>query len=300
MSAAVAEVFCLVCRRPTDDAEPVAVSDGGVAHAECWQRVKDRREKEREQALAAGVCAECSKELDQSPVLKRRYFQVEAFHSTCWEVVERRLRAQAEREQASQIRQALERLRLSFEHSFRGPYRDDGVPLLSTPRWDFARFNNPKFTERSTIVAALEAWSPKEGSLLVCAPTGGKKTASCVAWIFRAYDEAVERVRKGEDAKFYGFAFITGPDLVMARRNAKLGNEAPLVTLAKATGILFLDELTCEPLSEVVFEVIDARYRAELPTVITTGLRAKEWRARYGDAAYRRIARGGAVVEDFR
>jgi hypothetical protein len=299
MSAAVAEVFCIVCRSPMDDGETVPLANG-VAHAECWERVKQRREQEREAAIARGVCRECSQPLDASPVLKRLYRALDAFHAGCWARVEGRERARAERERAESIKTELRRLEVDFERCLSGPYTDQNRPLLTTPRWSFARFDNAEFRQGSTIVAAVEAWKPSDGSLLLCAPTGEKKTSSCIAWIFRSYDLALERAKRGERAKLDGFAFITGPELVTARRNTKLGNEATLITLAKEKRILFLDELTSEPLSEVVFEVIDERYRAERPTVVTTGLRASEWRARYGDAAYRRIAQGGAVVEAFR
>lgn len=174
-------------------------------------------------------------------------------------------------------------------------------PLTHPPYWEWARFENESFRKRSSrkITSAVERWSPSEGGLIVSGPTGRGKTGAIVAWLYRMRDGAIAKARAGEKASIVPFAFVSGPELSGSRRRWKIGQEAPIVRHAIKHGVLFLDEVGFEPLSEELFFTIDHRYRLGAPTVITTGLRPKEFRDRYGDALYRRVAEGGAVVEDW-
>jgi DNA replication protein DnaC len=138
-------------------------------------------------------------------------------------------------------------------------------------------------------LSVLERWSPQRGNLVLSAPTGRGKTAGLVAWAARAH--------ASESAPVIGF--VSGLELAGARRRARLGEEAETVERALRCDVLFLDELGFEPAAEEPFLVIDSRYRAGHPTVVTTGLRPAAFRERYGDALWRRLAEGGAVVEDF-
>jgi hypothetical protein len=256
------------------------------------------------------TCRDCAKPIEGEAIARPR-FGVDVnpncekvfFHPTCWEERER-VRIQGERRmQEERLAGTLKRIEGGFHCALAGSTTAYGERLLNTPSWKWARFDNAEFRRRvrPKILAAGENWSPDAGSLLLSAPTGAGKTAVWVAWLWRELDRALARA-KAEPHVEHGhgvrrFAFVSAAELVVARRNSKLGAEAELIELAKDTGILFLDECTTEPLSEVLFEVIDHRYRQQHATVCTTGLRVAEFRARYGDASYRRLCEGGAVVE---
>lgn len=159
------------------------------------------------------------------------------------------------------------------------------------PQMPWARFDNEEFRHRASarIVTALERWTAERGSLILAAPTGRGKTAALVAWAARVHGS-------GQPA---GVDFVSALELAGARRRVRLGGEAELVERANRARVLLLDEMGFEPLAEEPFLVIDARYRAKRPTVCTTGLRPAAFRERYGDALWRRLAEGGAVVADF-
>jgi DNA replication protein DnaC len=170
----------------------------------------------------------------------------------------------------------------------------------SPPRWEHARFDNAEFRRRALkkVVTAVERWNHQQGCLLVSAPTGAGKTASALAWLFQLRDGVISRIRAGDAASLPSFAFVTGHELANCRRRAPIGDEAPLIALAKRVEILVLDDLGAEPFpNEELNDVLDHRFRTERRSLVTTGLSVAAFRARYRGAIYRRLIEPGDVVE---
>jgi DNA replication protein DnaC len=115
--------------------------------------------------------------------------------------------------------------------------------------------------------------------------------------VHRLYEQALADAGAGGSVVAPRLVFVSGLELSGARRRARIGAESELVRAAIASDLLLLDEIGFEPPGEELPFVVDARYRQKRPTVVTTGLRVVEFRARYGDALWRRLAEGGAVVE---
>lgn len=259
---------------------------------------------------AAPTCRHCNAVIDGEPKLVEPSYggPLVPFHPACWaSYCEERNKARAEANQR-EIERKVADLKKRFDYYMSGHAPgDQGHGIGHPPNWPYARFDNEVFRARSSkkIVSAVERWDPKTlPTLLLCAPTGRGKTSALVAWLWRHLDQQAARVRAGEEKVWIAqFVFATGPELAVARRNAALGEEAPLVKHALDCKLLILDELGFEKASEaasgVPFEIVDHRYRQQAVTVVTTGLRPTEFRAKYGDAMYRRLTEGGAVVEDF-
>jgi len=225
-------------------------------------------------------------------------------HPTCWEIIREERAREREAQREAAIAARMKHVSDRFDYYSAGHVLGrDGHRLCHPPSWSYARFDNPEFRRRASkkIVAAVERWDPeKVPTLLLAAPTGRGKTGATLAWLYRHREQQLELAKAGDEkAHIASFMFVTGPELAVARRNSELGSESPLITHALDIGLLILDELGFEKLTEVPFEIIDHRYRKQMVTVVTTGLRPAEFRARYGDAMYRRLAEPGAVVEDF-
>jgi len=172
------------------------------------------------------------------------------------------------------------------------------------PQWPFARLDNQEFCKRvsKVLLVAAKHYSPcEDGNLVLSAPTGRGKTSLALALLYALIERAKAATEPGKTGEFLEFAFVTAPELVQSRRQTKLGSgdEAPLVAVAMSVGLLVLDEIGFELSSEVVFDVLDRRLRALRPTILTTGMKPKEFRERYGDALWRRAAEQGAVIEDW-
>lgn len=98
-----------------------------------------------------------------------------------------------------------------------------------------------------------------------------------------------------------GGLFVSAISLGLARAQARLGDGEPeLVERALAAPLLLLDDVGQEPkvATSAVKDVIFARFDADLPTWITTGLVSAELVALYGDGFLRRVADDGALVID--
>jgi hypothetical protein len=256
---------------------------------------------------ALPTCRQCDKTIEGEVKLgkhKLDWMPPGQFHPTCWATyLEGRAKAQ-EAQRQRELDRRVEDVQKRFAYQMDGHVSGtDGYAICHPPNWPYARFDNAEFRSRSSkkIVGAVEKWDPKKlPTLLLCAPTGKGKTAAIVAWLWRYRDQQIERVRAGEEKVWItSFVFATGPEFTVARRNAALGEEAPLIKHSLDCGILIIDELGFEKPSEVPFEIVDHRYRKQGITVVTTGLRPKEFRAKYGDAMYRRLSESGAVLEDF-
>lgn len=205
-------------------------------------------------------------------------------------------RATERRIQEDRKREA-EQLREAFDGQLAGSGSDFGH--TNPPRWSWARLSNEEFRRRvdPTLLAGVEAWSPRDGSLLLAGPTGRGKSALAMAWLYRMLDAKVEAALAGRKVRLPSFAWISGPELAGCRRRWSIGEESPIVKLALKKSILVLDELGFEPPSEEVFFVLDHRYREGSRTIVTTGATVDEFRSKYGDALLRRLIEPGTIVE---
>ena len=150
---------------------------------------------------------------------------------------------------------------------------------------------------------ALQRYRLGDRSVALTGPSGCGKTTWCaltvlryIAWATSAECDPLspEASRLGQASRLGGFTWLVAHDLVRARREYRLGEgEAPLVEQAKWASVVVLDELGAEPASELPFEIIDARYAAGRPTLVTSGLTPKGFRDRYGDALWRRLTENG-------
>lgn len=221
------------------------------------------------------------------------------FHPACWNKIETEQREAA----ARQLRAAQEGVRRSFKYSAEQPGLEQ--PVGGLPLAPYATLDNAEFRSRVSkkFLSAVERYDLTL-NLMLLGPTGRGKTTILAAKMRKLCDDAIAAVKPHDAGPLAvcfkpRFLFLAGYELAVARRNWKLGQESPIVAMAKDIEFLILDELGFEPLTELPFEVIDHRYRAQRVTVVTTGLEPAEFRARYGDAAFRRIAEGGAVIEDW-
>lgn len=249
-------------------------------------------------------CAACKAPLHGDSIrLREPWGDVRWMHGQCWGRVLKEREEHWERQQAREVERRVGELKRRCAALLSGRLGEHGQQVCSPPCWPHARFENLEWRRRTSrkIVGAVERWDPRETStLLLAAPTGSGKSSALLARLHRDYGAAIARAQKGdENVAAPGFIWASGPELAVARRNVGFGSEAPLIAHALKTEILILDELGYEPLTGIPFELVDHRYRAQAITVVTTGLTAAAFAERYGDALYRRLAEGGAVVEDF-
>ncbi len=185
------------------------------------------------------------------------------------------------------------------------------------PSMPHAHLANPRLgdTVDARILAVVgltvtDRWSPLEGSnLVLLGDTGAGKTTAAVAVARAILDRAKtpEQVRLAQ-----GLRFVTAPQLHTAQSSHAAGGfeaqargeDAPIVAKAKATALLILDEVGFEPAprrdtAAVVVDVIQGRYIAGLPTIVTSGLTEDGLVRRYGEATKRRICGRARVVATF-
>ncbi len=172
------------------------------------------------------------------------------------------------------------------------------------PRWPWATFAEKRLrdTAERDIWNGAYAWKRAEGSMVLLGRTGAGKTACVVALARRIIETARGRRLPLVDMQFaIGLRFISAKDLAQARREHKLGaGESPLEAMANRATLLILDELGYEPqIDSTISDVVDARYRAGLPIIVTSGLTEVELAGRYGDAVKRRLCERGRVVSGF-
>jgi len=136
---------------------------------------------------------------------------------------------------------------------------------------------------------------PREhGSALLLGPSGCGKTLAIAALAHRLVAAARAHLTEPEAQWIAGALWTTAHELVRARRQHPLGEgEAPAIERAMEAIVLFIDELGCEPASEVIFELVDHRYSRRLPTIVTSGPTLAAFASRYGDALVRRLAETG-------
>lgn len=155
------------------------------------------------------------------------------------------------------------------------------------PRFRWARLNAPGFSLGGRVQDDHKTLARRIlGAERVCFAGGagaGKTTLACAC------------LRERLD----GGLFMSAIALGLARAQARLGDGEPeLVERAIAAPLLLLDDVGQEPKvsTNAVKDVVFARYDADLPTWVTTGLTSQELVALYGDGFLRRIAGDGALV----
>ena len=175
-----------------------------------------------------------------------------------------------------------ERERIGHVHGFlhRLPvmYRDndlDGPELIK-------RVKDATAIGRARAACTAETWC-----VTIVGPAGAGKTSLAVAV---ARPKVYARGR-GE--------FAAARDLAFARSRAPLGAEPAIVETALGADVLVLDDLDLAPEvhGSAVVDVIHARHRDNLATIITTTLTPAETALRFGDGTARRVfERGMATV----
>lgn len=207
--------------------------------------------------------------------------------------------SQQRREQESRDEEA-RRWRERFQRFFR-------TPMEQVPDWSFARVDSQEFKRIRPKFQAFARTCKFDRSVAVTGLTGGGKTLATIAAYHRACADAIaEGLAQpvGSDPtpqmhRLRDFQWITGHQLARARALHPLGKGEPeLLVKVMAATVVVIDEVGFEPLGPELFEVVDSAYRRSAVVVVTTGLRAKEFRARYGDSCWRRLVERGVHVED--
>ena len=98
--------------------------------------------------------------------------------------------------------------------------------------------------------------------------------------------------------------FISAPELFTLFHNIRLGENVPIEPLLSAK-YLFIDDLGTEPFTnnvtvETMYRIASGRRKEGLLTVMSTNLMRNEFRGRYGERTYSRMAENGkGVVIEF-
>jgi len=183
----------------------------------------------------------------------------------------------------------------------------------SLPGMPWAHFGNPDIPVAKAILEAAKQWRVTDGlNLVLLGTTGVGKTTAAVALARHRLDNA----RTAEQLRIAaGIRFMAAPDLHRIRtehrrkgfNGERRNDDPPMVSKAKTTTLLILDEVGFEPVEVageigVVIDVMQSRYNAKpapLPTIITSGMTQKELAMRYGEATKRRMAERARIAECF-
>jgi hypothetical protein len=165
--------------------------------------------------------------------------------------------------------------------------------LKSVPeRLRWAALDSPLLLERvldhSAIPRVRAAVEADHDRGLFIGPAGVGKTVLAVSWL-----RATSARREVEGG------FVDAFSLANARRNAALGEEAPLVVDALDYAVLVIDDLGSEPpiASSPIPEVIFARHAAMRTTIVTSGFPLDDLEKRYGAGVARRLSEDSEVIE---
>jgi len=172
------------------------------------------------------------------------------------------------------------------------------------PRWHWCRFTNLRFQASTENARAIRdfcrSWTRRDKSAVLCGPTGVGKTLCLVALGRRLVIHLLRRELPEDDRRWLKTVrFFRARELAKANREHRLGSgEPPAIQRAVSAGLLLLDDLGNEgdDRDRVLFDVIDRRYMADRPTVLTTHLDEPALCAHYGDALVRRLLDHGTVV----
>ncbi len=146
------------------------------------------------------------------------------------------------------------------------------------------------------LLDAARSWRWRDGNLVMLGPTRcGKTTAA--AYLFRRL--LAQGVRGGgEDwERAQGMQWFGAEELLAAHRAHPLGKgDVPECVTAIRASVLFLDDAGWDRDPSVVSSILNARYEAGAPTIITTGKNDVELTAHYGAAVVRRMIEAGGNV----
>jgi hypothetical protein len=278
---------CEGCKRPVPAGEPVRVRGGFVGNRVglvVWCEPCIEAEAARRRAHEAELAAQ-----EAARTLKRRLQHFDqSFADSCVGACLAKGANDAAREYLTAW-QGVE----DASTSAIGPLR--------FPKWPWARLENAAFrqTVDPRLVEAVESYDPaRDGSLVLCGPTGRGKSSLAVAWVWRLHDALRARVAAGERLSM-DFAWVSGFELAGARKRSLLGDESPLVKHASDVGLLVLDDVGSETPSEETFVVLDARYREQRPSILTSPLEPAALLKHLGGGAYRRLLEHGRLAEAF-
>ena len=167
------------------------------------------------------------------------------------------------------------------------------VTLRSVPeRLRWAELDAPELLQRVRDHAAIPrvraAVESEADRCLLVGNAGLGKSVLAVCWL-----RAMSARREVEGL------FIDAYALSNARRNARLGEEAPLVEAALEAAILVLDDLGSEPVvpSSPIAEIVHARHASVKTTLVTSGFGLDALEARYGGGSFRRLAEDVELIE---
>ncbi|MEZ4437705.1 MAG: ATP-binding protein [Polyangiaceae bacterium] len=166
------------------------------------------------------------------------------------------------------------------------------------PRWPWAGGDEwaascPRAAE------AIASWEPHSGTgLAIFGPTGAGKTSALVGAINRLYQRGLDACAEGHKPDPPRILWTSEAALVRAQREHPLGKGTPdLIRDASRIRSLVVDEVGFARGEALLMEIVDARYRAELPTTITSGRTRADFVEVYGDALYRRIGSHATIVD---
>lgn len=157
------------------------------------------------------------------------------------------------------------------------------------PTWPWARIGHPGFRPDPRLVEVARRWRATEGSLTIIGPTGRQKSTLAVALCI----DRMERATTPEQVRLAaGIRYMLASDLDKARQEHSLGrDEAPLIRSAVRATVLVLDDLGKEKTKgEVITSVLERRYNAGLPNLLTSELSLERLGERYGLSDRRRVA----------
>lgn len=174
------------------------------------------------------------------------------------------------------------------------------------PKMPWARVDGDAYVQRAPRIfqAAARGWKRENGNVLMLGEPGMWKTGTSVALAHRLRDEAVASIQELDPARVYRARghwltramWVPAQDLSLARRHHSLGSEAPMVARAKGASLLIIDELGIQAAGDrdqLIFEIVDHRYRSQLPTIGTSGMSVAEFQAAHGGGLWRRFTEQG-------
>ena len=206
--------------------------------------------------------------------------------------------------------QEIEARRVTDIRSFAAGQGTTGMCTIPQRGWTWCNVTTPEFKARvSPKFRAFANTFKFDRSAVLLGLTGKGKTSAVYAGLFalRAEAETSAIASPGQRATqsrglcaLRAMQWYSGSQIALARKQYALGKgEATLLEDAIASTILVVDEVGFETLDSALFDVVDARYNRQRPTIITTGLTVEAFKGRYGDALWRRLTELGLKVEDF-
>jgi DNA replication protein DnaC len=204
-------------------------------------------------------------------------------------------KSQREREHA--LQQCRDRVRTWWQHSC-----EPVEGLGGLPQWAWARFDNAAWLARCDrrLLAAVHAWDLRK-SLALFGKTGSGKSSLVVAALEQAHVQTLTLAERGPFQLPPRFVYLTGFELSEAAKSRRLGQEEhALVRAAQKRELAILDEVhPSHTPADVLFAILDMRYRRGLATVIASGMSAEEFGAAFGAHTYRRATEGRKAVDLF-